>query len=83
MPWIERFGGYLALWLLAFMWPIVDVFQRGLLPSEYVAIFALSASAYVVVYSWYCLWGHQRRTAAVPSGTVLVLTLLALALQQE
>jgi two-component system, NarL family, sensor histidine kinase DesK len=81
MPRIERFGGYLALWLLAFMWPVVDVYQKGLLPSDYVAIFALSASAYVVVYSWYCLWGHTRRHAAVPVGTVLLLTLLALALQ--
>src|SRR5439155_12222174 len=29
----------------------------------------------------YCLWGHTRRNAAVPVGTVLVLTLLALVLQ--
>ena len=81
MPWVERFGKYLALALLALMWPVVDVYQKGLLPAAYVAIFALSASAYVVVYSWYCLWGHKRRNAAVPVGTVLLLTLLALALQ--
>jgi two-component system, NarL family, sensor histidine kinase DesK len=81
MQWIERFGNYLALSLLAFMWPVIDAPQKGLVPSDYVALFALSAGAYVVVYSWYCLWGHTRRNAAVPVGTVLVLTLLALALQ--
>jgi two-component system sensor histidine kinase DesK len=81
MQWIERFGNYLALSLLAFMWPVIDAYQKGLLPSAYGAIFALSAVAYAVVYSWYCLWGHKRRNAAVPVGTVLLLTLLALALQ--
>jgi two-component system sensor histidine kinase DesK len=81
MPWIERFGGYLALAFLAFMWPVVDVLQKDLLPSDYVAIFALTASAYLVVYTWYCLWGHKTRNDAVPIGTVLLLTLLALALQ--
>ena len=81
MQWIERFGGYLALSLLAFMWPVIDAPQKGLVPSDYAALFALSAGAYVVVYSWYCLWGHTRRNAAVPVGTVLVLTLLALVLQ--
>jgi hypothetical protein len=29
MPWIERFGGYLALAFLAFMWLVVDVLQKG------------------------------------------------------
>src|ERR687885_528990 len=33
MQWIERFGGYLALALLAFMWPVLDAYQKGLLPS--------------------------------------------------
>ena len=81
MQWIERFGNYLALSLLAFMWPVIDAYQKGLLPSAYGAIFALSAGAYAVVYSWYCLKGHRARVAAVPVGTVLLLTLLALALQ--
>jgi hypothetical protein len=65
MQWIERFGGYLALLLLVFIWPVIDVYQKSLLPSDYVAIFAISAGAYAVVYSWYCLWGHTSRNAAV------------------
>jgi two-component system sensor histidine kinase DesK len=81
MQWIERFGGFLALAFLVFMWPVIDAYQTGLVPSDSVAIFALSAGAYAVVYSWYCLWGHRSRNAAVPVGTVLLLTLLALALQ--
>jgi two-component system sensor histidine kinase DesK len=81
MHWIERFGGYLALAFLAFMWPVIDVYEKGLLPSDYGAIFALGASAYVAVYSWYCLRGHSSRNVATPVATVLLLTLLALALQ--
>jgi two-component system sensor histidine kinase DesK len=81
MQWIERFGGYLALLLLVFIWPVIDAYQKSLLPSDYVAIFAISAGAYAVVYSWYCLWGHTSRNAAVSVGTVLLLTLLAVALQ--
>ncbi len=81
MQWIERFGKYLALSLLVFMWPVIDAFQKALLPSDYSAIFALSAGAYTIVYSWYCLRGHTSRNAAVPAGTVVLLTLLALVLQ--
>ena len=82
MQWLERFGGYLALAFLVFMWPVVEAYQARLVPSEYVAIFVLSAAAYAVIYSWYCLWGHTSRNAVVAVGTVVVLTLLALALQQ-
>jgi two-component system sensor histidine kinase DesK len=81
MQWIERFGKYVALSLLVFMWPVIDVFQKALLPSDHAAIFALSAGAYAVVYGWYCLRGHKNRNAAVPVGTVLLLTILALVLQ--
>ena len=80
MQWVERFGKYPALALLAFMWPVVDAYQRSLLPAGSAATFALSAGAYTVIYSWYCLWGHKSRNKAVPVGTVLVLTVLALAL---
>jgi two-component system, NarL family, sensor histidine kinase DesK len=81
MQWIERFGKYLALALLAFMWPVVDAYQRSLLPAGSAAIFALSAGAYAVIYSWYCLWGHRIGNKAVPVGTVLALVVLALVLE--
>jgi uncharacterized membrane protein len=81
MQWVERFGQYLALALLAFMWPLVDAYQRSLLPAGSAATFALSAGAYAVIYSWYCLWGHKSRNKAVPMGTVLALAVLALALE--
>jgi two-component system, NarL family, sensor histidine kinase DesK len=80
MHWVERFGKYLALALLALMWPVVDAYQRGLLPAGSTATFALAAGAYAAIYSWYCLWGHRSRDKAVPVGTVLALAVLALAL---
>jgi two-component system sensor histidine kinase DesK len=82
MQWLERFGGYLALAFLVFMWPVIDAYQTGPLAPDSVVIFLLSAGAYAGVYCWYCLWGHTSRNAAVPVATVVLLTVLALALQQ-
>lgn len=81
MQWVERFGKQLALALLVFMWPVIDALQKSVLPAGYVAMFALTAGAYVVVYGSYCLWGHSNRNEAVPVGTAILLTFLGLALQ--
>ena len=34
MQWLERFGGYLALAFLVFMWPVVGAYQTGPLAPD-------------------------------------------------
>jgi len=81
MEWIERLGKYFALALLAFMWPVVDAFSRGLIAPNRAGVCAVTAATYCVIYGWYCLLGHKRPGWAVPVGTVLLLTVLAAALE--
>lgn len=81
MEWIERLGKYFALALLALMWPVVDAYSRGLIAPNRAGVFAVTAAAYCVIYGWYCLRGHGRPGLAVPVGTVLLLTVLAAALE--
>jgi two-component system sensor histidine kinase DesK len=81
MAWIERYGKYFALALLALMWPLVDAYPRGLLTADRASIFGLTGAAYVLVYGWYCLQGYKRRDMVVPIATALALSLLAAVLE--
>jgi two-component system sensor histidine kinase DesK len=82
MKWVERFGRYLALAFLALLWPVVDAYQRGLVPGASVGVLVVAAGGYCLVYGWYCLVGFRSRGPVAPAVTVASLTLLGLVLER-
>ena len=81
MAWVERFGKYFALALLALMWPVVDAYQSGLITADRASIFGLTGAAYALIYGWYCFQGYQRRGVVVPIATAVALGVLAVVLE--
>lgn len=82
MNWVERYGRFLALAFLAFLWPAVDSYQRGSITGGAVGVFVVATAAYCLIYGWYCLWGFKLPGAAAPAGTVLTLSILGVVLER-
>ena len=80
MNWVERFGNYAALGWLFLLWPPLDAYLRGKVPSLQGAVLAVALIIYTLIYAWYCLAGHRLRHRVIPVATVASLTVLAVVL---
>ena len=82
MSWIERHGRFLALGVLALMWPVIADYQRGTLPGPKAGAYGALVAVFVAVYTWYCLFGSSQRNARWAIPTIASLTVIAALLNQ-
>ena len=80
MSWLERWGRYVALGAIVLMWPVVDAYQRGAITGPLIFVYGGLAVIYALIYAGYCLFGSRRSPSQFAIATVVLLTVMAVAL---
>ena len=80
MRWASWLGRLFALSWLVLLWPVLGAYFHLQLSAFQVAGLSAALAAYAGVYAFFCFWGYRRRDPVFVVSEVIVLSLLALAI---